>query len=530
MNNKKVLLLGGITISLFIGILSIFTRYIAKNDTIDQNVTYALTVDNVLTNSIPAKGSYHVDVDCSNATAKWDYANWELDIDNVRGNVSCKLNFETISSQPFSTYIKNLAGTTQGNGKFVHEKDTTENPNYTNAVPITEYGTLTSYISVNDAFENSGTSASGVVSFDSSTKKWTADTSKLQSLANWKFMHFKHEITESAYYEVCYDFGSSTKTGNRLWIYSGESAVLESLRASTSTTQSNCIGLGWVESGSYIKLVHAPQTPAASLSYDFRKVSSSDIESLEVEADYRYEGKNPNNYVWFNDELWRIIGVFDEKSHGQSGKDLVKLIRGNSLNAIVYASNGSNSWSGASLNSILNTTFYNRTVNNTCAVYVSGTNSINSICDFSGIGLTDYYKNLIATAKWYSSGSASSTVSTGIMYNAERNGTLYNSNVGLMYASDYGFSVLASDCPRSRGLNLYNTDNCMGKSWLSGYNWTMSTNSSNTSYAYQTDYNGAIVASSVQKSAQVKPVVYLDSAVNYIDGDGSASNPYIIGK
>ena len=45
------------------------------------------------------------------------------------------------------------------------------------------------------------------------------------------------------------------------------------------------------------------------------------------EKGYRYEGKNPNNYVWFNNEYWRIIGVFDSSSHGQSGKNLVKIIR-----------------------------------------------------------------------------------------------------------------------------------------------------------------------------------------------------------
>ena len=33
------------------------------------------------------------------------------------------------------------------------------------------------------------------------------------------------------------------------------------------------------------------------------------------ENGYRYEGKNQNNYIWFNNELWRIIGVFDEASH-----------------------------------------------------------------------------------------------------------------------------------------------------------------------------------------------------------------------
>ncbi|MDD4187204.1 MAG: hypothetical protein PHX04_00290, partial [Bacilli bacterium] len=29
-------------------------------------------------------------------------------------------------------------------------------------------------------------------------------------------------------------------------------------------------------------------------------------------TDYRYEGENPDNWLMFNNELWRIIGVFDE--------------------------------------------------------------------------------------------------------------------------------------------------------------------------------------------------------------------------
>lgn len=41
----------------------------------------------------------------------------------------------------------------------------------------------------------------------------------------------------------------------------------------------------------------------------------------------RYIGMDPNNYVLFNDELWRIIGIFSEDTHGLSGKKLIKLIK-----------------------------------------------------------------------------------------------------------------------------------------------------------------------------------------------------------
>ena len=50
------------------------------------------------------------------------------------------------------------------------------------------------------------------------------------------------------------------------------------------------------------------------------------IGQLVNENGYRYEGKNPNNYIWFNNEYWRIIGVFDSTSHGQSEKNMVKII------------------------------------------------------------------------------------------------------------------------------------------------------------------------------------------------------------
>lgn len=33
------------------------------------------------------------------------------------------------------------------------------------------------------------------------------------------------------------------------------------------------------------------------------------------ENGYWYEGLNPNYHVKFNNELWRIIGVFDDETH-----------------------------------------------------------------------------------------------------------------------------------------------------------------------------------------------------------------------
>ena len=44
-----------------------------------------------------------------------------------------------------------------------------------------------------------------------------------------------------------------------------------------------------------------------------------------------YIGKKPNNYVEFNEELWRIIGVYNEDTHGLSGQSLIKIIKNDNL-------------------------------------------------------------------------------------------------------------------------------------------------------------------------------------------------------
>ena len=74
----------------------------------------------------------------------------------------------------------------------------------------------------------------------------------------------------------------------------------------------------------------------------------------------RYYGSNPNNYVSFNNELWRIIGVFGNN---------VKLVRSEKLGNLSWDSSessvnegwGVNEWSQADLKNYLNTMYYGGT-------------------------------------------------------------------------------------------------------------------------------------------------------------------------
>ena len=62
--------------------------------------------------------------------------------------------------------------------------------------------------------------------------------------------------------------------------------------------------------------------------------------------EYRYIGAEPNNYVWFNNDMYQAIGVFDSNSHGVSGQNLVKLIMANPLGGYSWGAYNSSNTSG----------------------------------------------------------------------------------------------------------------------------------------------------------------------------------------
>ena len=137
-------------------------------------------------------------------------------------------------------------------------------------------------------------------------------------------------------------------------------------------------------------------------------------------GDIRYYGATPNNYVSFNNELWRILGVIDGK---------IKIIRNESIGRYAWASNNSNNWNNASLKSYLNGEYYNS---------IDGT-----------------YKNMISEETYYLGGATSSnhtTLTASGYYNAERDSSqVYSGNpasttqyIGLMYPSDYGYAAGSS--------------------------------------------------------------------------------------
>ena len=256
------------------------------------------------------------------------------------------------------------------------------------------------------------------------------------------------------------------------------------------------------------------------------------------EKGYRYEGKNPNNYVWFNNEYWRIIGVFDSGSHGQSNKSLVKIIRADVLDGLAWHKSNTNDWTAASLNSLLNGAYYNAQDGTSSGYCYGYSTTATANCDYTKKGIQSGYRGMIVEVTWYLGGYSSASATAESFYGYERGTTVYSGRpksttgyIGLIYPSDYGYSVLSSSCARTTNLGSYSSSSCAGQSWLygKGYEWTLAPYSSSSYYVFFASYYGIASNSNANIGFGGRPVLYLDASVYKIDGEGTLDKPYIIG-
>ena len=529
----KVVSVGIILIILFISVIILNNNTNNKHTFKKDGILYALSLDGKSITAFPSKGLYKANVSCEGADGKWLYDDWKLAIENITGDVSCDIKFETITKTYLNDYITSLAGTTQGTGQVINE--TANIPDYSSAIAISQSAyTSQSVFSSSDEDDISGTAVSGAYTFTNNT--WTSVPSAMTSET---YYHFKFNPSENGYYQMCYDL-SAGNTNNRLYAYVNTTqkylGISSYLSASTSATKSGCIELGYVTTSQYIKVTQRAYTNISTLSFSIKKA----VTVNSITAGTRYEGKNPNNYVWFNNEYWRIIGVFDSGSHGQNGKNLVKIIRADVLDGIAWHKSNTNDWTAASLNSLLNGAYYNAQ-DGTSSDYCYGYNTIATAnCDYTKKGIQAGYRSMIANVTWYLGGYSSTRATAESFYGYERGTTVYSGRpttttgyIGLMYPSDYGYSVLSSSCARTTNLDSYNSSACAGQSWLygKGTEWTLTPNSSTSSTMFPASSYGSVGSGNLRVNwgNGVRPVLYLDASVYKIDGEGTLDKPYIIG-
>ena len=282
---------------------------------------------------------------------------------------------------------------------------------------------------------------------------------------------------------------------------------------------------------------------------------------LTATTDYRYIGANPNNYVKFNDELWRIIGVFDVDDGTGKIEKRMKIIRNESIgnyswdNSTTESSNGTNNWLVARLNYLLNPGHESETYggslywNRKSGTCYAGPSNRTTSCNFTSTGLNDTAKSMIGDAKWYLGGSSTyNDVTPPMFYTRERGTTVYsgrNTNwtgkVGLMYPSDYGYATSGGNSTNRASCmakELFNWNDssysdCKNNDWLynsSSSQWTMSPRADNSNNVFIVDDKGCVSSYIANFSYfVVSPVVHLKSTIKITSGTGSSTDPFILG-
>ena len=279
-----------------------------------------------------------------------------------------------------------------------------------------------------------------------------------------------------------------------------------------------------------------------------------DGEGLKIDntsdANIRYYGSNPNNYVRFNNELWRIIGVFGNN---------VKLIRSESLADLSWDSSASsanggwgvNEWSQADLQVYLNKMYYGGT-SVTC---YNGEDNTTTTCPTGTIDETS--KSLIDYHTWNTGApnynelynSTTETLDTVEFYKAERgtvNGKICSSGdacndtverattwtgyVGLPYGTDWAYASNENDC--NTKIDQSSTYKCKNNNWMqmSTLAWYLSpyADTFSASIVWLVFGGGDVYDGFAAHPHSTFPTIYLKSNVIIESGNGSTSDPYVL--
>jgi len=262
--------------------------------------------------------------------------------------------------------------------------------------------------------------------------------------------------------------------------------------------------------------------------------STLQIGANESVTEYRYRGASPKNYVTFNNEVWRILGVFPTDDGTGKIENRIKLIKDQSIgnkywNTTQVASTSTyNNWTGATLNTELNTTYLN-SLDSTSQSMIGNTKYY-----LGGKNPTSNYGYTDTPLQFYSyERKIQNTKSNEFYY--DKNPNSWVGKVALMYLSDYGYA--SSNCENKRIYNENSSSNdiraCNGTNWL--YNikvneWLLPQLASGSGGAFSVRSGGNANLNGVFDSHfAVRPVLYLISSAQITGGNGTLSSPYTLG-
>lgn len=311
--------------------------------------------------------------------------------------------------------------------------------------------------------------------------------------------------------------------------------------------ESSCEKLlpGYGKGTKYIKELYKNETERTK--NGLKKDNTSD-------ANIRYEGSNPNNYVKFNDELWRIIGVFG---------DNIKLVRNEALGDLSWDSSessinrglGVNEWSRSDLKEYLNTMYYG----GSAVTCYNEANNTTTTCPAAS--LNEPAKTMIDDHTWNTGAIEYATrTDTIAFYNAERGSltgkkctdgvgcndtvtrtTSWTGYVALPYTTDWAYASSKVECQTnlqtaSDDSSSYFKYICTQSNWMWHsdhlFMWMLSpaVRSSEALTVWYACNNGFVNDMGAYSAYSVFPTIYLKSDIKIVGGTGIKADPYILSR
>ena len=287
-----------------------------------------------------------------------------------------------------------------------------------------------------------------------------------------------------------------------------------------------------------------------------------------TDKNLRYVGSSTKNYLKFNDETWRIIGVFNnvtsiDENGNEKTESLVKIVRNDTLGSYswdtsastINSGKGVNEWSQADLMYELNcdgkstkycrddiTEGYLSNLTTGSTTWYDGSNNRKN-------GTYEYSKNIrslsidkVAKVRWNTS-RAEYGASALNSYNQERSTTListpsdnvprkntWDGKIALIYPSDYGYASTNQACRNNMISSTNNVHDCKNENWLfnSADQWTLSPFSGYVLHVFSVNSGGVFSGSAAGGASSVRPVLFLKSDVVITGGTGDEKDPYTI--
>ena len=365
-------------------------------------------------------------------------------------------------------------------------------------------------------------------------------------------------LTIQAYmqYAITYDLNGGTQGADAVTSYTSQTATFNL----PYPTKDGFVFGGWYENSEFTgsvvtqinqgstgnKVYYAKWNNPPKLTTYLRELTSSDVvqDDLSGDANMRFVGTAPNNYVNFvlsdgTKEKWRIIGVFNQNSHGYDG-DLVKIVRDQSLPAMKIndtpdtgSTTYSNNWNTSTLKNLLDSTTYKYAASDYSQSVIWQTGAV------SWSEVTQHVNGTYAPERGDVVSNAS-TLPSG--YQTTATGT-----VGLPYYSDIFFSTdgnagatAISTCLNSAYTAEWNypadisstsAKNCTKGAWMlqkymgqSTYAWVLDAYVNNPNFIRAT--TGSIGTGSSNNAFLVYPTLYLNNNVRINGGHGTFDSPY----